>query len=153
MADDGGFDPSAMIAAIDSMIHRVKDATEDASEEGADAIRNVARQNASQRPGPLVRTGNLVRSILADPPVQESDTRWVTQVAPHVVYGRIQELGGEITAHAGNLLTFMGTEGHWVRKRSVTLPPRPYLEPALEQSLGSVAKIVTQAWGDAISGS
>jgi HK97 gp10 family phage protein len=50
------------------------------------------------------------------------------------VYGRIQEQGGVIKPVNGQFLTFQVGDGGWRRCTQVTIPARPYLEPAMEQS-------------------
>ncbi len=77
-------------------------------------------------------TGTLARSIRATPAVMISAYAARNQVAPHTVYARIQQYGGEI--HARHLtprgrpgyLRWEGRDGVHFR-HSVYLPPRPYM--------------------------
>ena len=61
-----------------------------------------------------VDTGRLRASIVAGTPYKRGDS-WMTRIGTNVVYGRIHEFGG-----------FAG------RNRSVRIPARPYLRPAVE---------------------
>ncbi len=47
------------------------------------------------------------------------------------VYARVHEEGATITAKRAKYLRFQ-VAGRWVMKRSVTIPARPYLRPAME---------------------
>ncbi|MGL5911164.1 MAG: hypothetical protein ACRCZP_14270 [Phycicoccus sp.] len=62
---------------------------------------------------PSLISGALRRSIAVLPPTQTGENEWSITVGPTIVYGRIQELGGQ----AG-------------RGRRSNLPARPYMAPA-----------------------
>ena len=88
----------------------------------------------SSPPGqpPALQTGTLRRSVRPTAPHKIGFGAWEVRVGPTVVYGRIQELGGQ----AG-------------RGRSVTLPARPYMKPALEKAWPDLAAIYAGAWREA----
>jgi phage gpG-like protein len=48
-----------------------------------------------------------------------------------VPYARIHEMGGTIRAKGGGWLRFKGNKG-WATVKSVDIPARPYLQPALD---------------------
>jgi phage gpG-like protein len=75
---------------------------------------------------PSLVSGDLRRSIEATPPIQADDA-YMIDVGPTAVYARIQELGGQ----AG---------------RGSTLPPRPYMAPALRAAKGDIADAIQSAW-------
>lgn len=75
---------------------------------------------------PDLVSGDLRRSIQVDGPDEEGGGRWSGQVGPTVVYGRIQELGGQA--------------GH------ATLPARPYVGPALEKMQPVMELTMREAW-------
>lgn len=83
---------------------------------------------------PSLVTGTLRRSIKVTGPVPAGMGRWLAEVGPTAVYGRVQELGG--------------TAG-----RGATLPPRPYVQPAFEQlvATGAITRTYHLAWAAAIS--
>lgn len=83
---------------------------------------------------PSLVTGTLRRSIKVTGPVSAGMGRWLAEVGPTAVYGRVQELGG--------------TAG-----RGVTLPPRPYVQPAYEQLVASaaIARTYRLAWAAALA--
>lgn len=56
-------------------------------------IETRARENASGRPGPNVRTGNLRRSITARPPKKGFGGNYEAEVQATMVYARAVELG------------------------------------------------------------
>lgn len=80
-------------------------------------------------------TGNLARSVsvVADP------AAFRAQVGPSAEYGRIHEYGGTISSR------FFG----W---RTVTIPARPYLQPALDDATPGIERRITRAVEEAISG-
>lgn len=61
----------------------------------------------------------------------------VAEIGPHVVYGRIQELGGTIRPRNVEFLHFK-IDNRDIFAKSVTLPPRPYLRPAVENHIGEI---------------
>jgi len=60
------------------------------------------------------------------------------------VYASIQEMGGTIRAKSGKYLTFQ-IGGSWVRVPSVTIPARPYLNPAVMENLKKFKDIITDS--------
>lgn len=80
---------------------------------------------------PSVITGTLRRSIKVTTPESTGATGWTISVGPTVIYGRIQELGGD---------TGRGGATH--------LPPRPYMAPALKKVIddGTLAACYATAW-------
>lgn len=93
------------------------------------------RSHTASAPGepPFLRTGALRRSVQVEGPEPTGPTSWEGQVGPTIVYGRIQELGG--------------TAGH-----GVTLPARPYMQPAFDQVQPHIAQIYRDAWAAALRG-
>ena len=76
---------------------------------------------------PALVTGALRRSITVNMLSTGSIAR--AEVGPTIIYGRIQELGGQTG------------RGH-----AVTLPARPYMAPALEYSIPEMTEAVKSAW-------
>jgi phage gpG-like protein len=83
---------------------------------------------------PSLVSGDLRRSIEATWPTAIDGPltggMYTIAVGPTIVYGRIQELGGR----AG---------------RGSTLPPRPYMAPALRAAKGDIADAMRDAWASA----
>lgn len=57
------------------------------------AVERQAKQNASGRPGPNVRTGNLRRSITTSMPIKGFGDSYSVVVSATMVYARAVELG------------------------------------------------------------
>jgi len=83
---------------------------------------------------PAAVTGSLRRSVRLNAARPTGDYRATADVSPRIVYARIQEMGGTITAKhltergkPGYLR--WGVSGAYHFARSVTLPPRPYMRP------------------------
>ena len=57
------------------------------------ALEGEAKKNASGRPGPNVRTGNLRRSIKTEQPIQGFGGLYTTEVRATMVYARAVEFG------------------------------------------------------------
>lgn len=133
--------------ALESLVARMSAASRKAATTGGHLIEAGAKKNLGLRahargtptpspPGspPALITGTLRRSIRVTAAEPVSITGWTVSVGPTVVYGRIQELGGD----AG-------------RGGSVHLPPRPYLEPALQEVVdsGALWGCYAAAWREA----
>lgn len=140
----GGADEA--IAALDALLQRMVAATETIVEKGAQVIVANAQNLAP------VRRGDLRRSIFADPVRRTSALTWMTQVAPHVIYGRIQELGGTIVPVRARMLSWVGPSGRRVFAHSVTLHGQFYLSRGFEQSKDRISQIASEEWGRAIRG-
>lgn len=66
-------------------------------------------------------------------------------VGTNSVYGRIHEVGGVIKAKHAAFLVFKTDDGKFHRVKSITMPARPYLLPALFKN----EKQITQLFSDA----
>ncbi len=75
---------------------------------------------------PSLVFGNLRRSVQVDGP-HPLGIGFTARVGPTAEYGRIQELGG-VAGHGS------------------VLPPRPYMGPALSDSMGEIRTIFVEAW-------
>lgn len=167
-----------LMEAFSALQERVKETTPLGVNEGAQELAAKARQNAVVNP--KVRTGALDASITASPVEERGEGSWEATVAPRgIIYARAQELGAVIVPKHSRFLkipimTLVGYHGggvgaihnfphekgrgispeqEYLYVRSVTLPPRPYLRPALEDITPDYAEAMTQRWADAISGS
>lgn len=86
--------------------------------------------------------GNLSRSVSFD--LEDRNLRAL--VGPRrVVYAAIHEFGGTIRPVKGRYLRFQ-YKGSWHTVKSVTIPARPYLHPALVANEANIE----QAIGDAV---
>jgi len=93
------------------------------------------------KPGNLkVGTGHLRRSIQSK--VKDRIKVIVLSLSSNVIYAGIHEYGGVIKAKKGPYLTFKIGD-RWVKVASVTMPARPFLEPAIEDNLDKMANIIT----------
>lgn len=97
------------------------------------AVERQAKTNASGRPGPNVRTGNLRRSITTSKPEKGFGTTYTVDVSATMVYARAVELG----------------HPRW--KPGVKYP---YLGPAASslQANGTLARVFTTAFGSRLRG-
>ena len=93
---------------------------------GGFVVERAAKENIRKRG--LILFGFLrtsVRTILFKP--------GIVLVGTHVIYAAIHEFGGTITAKNKPFLVFK-VDDQWVRVKSVTIPARPYLRPALDKN-------------------
>lgn len=75
---------------------------------------------------PARRTGTLARSVRPEPAVPAGAGRAMSSVAPHTVYARIQQLGGDIYPVRAKALRWKDKTGvHFAHH--VYLPARPYM--------------------------
>jgi phage gpG-like protein len=86
------------------------------------------------------RTGHLRRSIKSS--VTDRYKEIVGSLYSDVIYSAIHEYGGTITAKSSPYLKFT-VAGRWVQIKSVTIPARPYLGPAIEDHLKELSDIIT----------
>jgi hypothetical protein len=139
-------------AALAALIERVKAATVVGLDDAGSVVERSAKRHASGRPGPMVRTGTLRRSIRRDPVVYLGSGLWRIHVAPHTVYARLQELGGHIYPHEGHKwLHWVDEQGSHYRKH-VYVPARPYLAPAVQDSKVEVRDTMRNHWAAAVRG-
>jgi len=154
-------------AALDRIVAAAVEATPSAVFQAAAIVQGKARDNASHRPGPNVISGDLRRSIIvgagdsagpmAGTTARIGVYRWSSVVGPTVIYGRIQELGGDVypkhltKSGKPGWLGWGGTPGHRTHfARHVYIPARPYLSPALAASLPQVQQRFYDVWAAAI---
>ena len=109
---------------------------------GAYQIMNHARLNIHEVFS-RHQSGGLANSISVE--AEQNGQGAVAQVIPHKVYARIQELGGTIVPkQAGGFLVWRDPDsGELIRARKVTLPARPYLEPAAMDHQSEIVSAMT----------
>ena len=108
---------------------------------GAYQIMNHARLNI-HRTFSRHQTGGLANSISVE--AEQKGQGAVAHVRPHKEYARIQEKGGTIVPIHGQFLVWRDPDsGKLIRARKVTLPPRPYLEPAAMDHQDDIVKAMT----------
>ena len=132
------------IAALDALKASVGDASRTIAQESAQLVESTARGMAPKR------TGTLARSISTYGLTATGPASYEDRTAPHVVYGRIIELGGTIHAHNPTGRLWFRIDGHLVSPVSVTIPPHPYLAPALAASTGGIQAIAEARWAAAL---
>ena len=96
------------------------------------------------------QTGNLIGSI-EEEELHLGTKSWIT-FGPHTVYARIHELGGIIRPTNGPYLVFVGSSGNLVFTKSVTMPARPYLRPAMDEKGDESLKVMGDTIGSVIEG-
>ena len=129
--------------ALSQMADDVRgDAVEDAAMKGGQVIEMHAKMNASGgRPGLQVDTGNLVNSINTKL-VSNNGDRVIVEVGTGVEYAAIHEFGGVINALRSPYLHFE-IDGKHIATKSVTIPPRPYLRPAVDENEKDIIKAIS----------
>ena len=86
-----------------------------------------------------VRSGLLRNSIKSN--VLAMTNSIVGTIGTNVIYAALHEYGGTIRPRAGNALRFQ-ISGNWITTKSVTIPDRPFLTPAVEDNLGRISQIL-----------
>lgn len=86
-----------------------------------------------------VQSGQLRRSIVVRS--RGSGVNMVVEVGPTVRYGAIHEFGGTIRPIRKKFLTFR-IGGDFVNVKSVRIPKRPYMAPALKRSEAKVQTLI-----------
>jgi phage gpG-like protein len=91
-----------------------------------------------------IKSGKLKQSIVSEP----SSTQ--VRVGTDLIYARIHEFGGTITAKK-NYLKFK-INGQWIMCKSVRISARPYMTPAFErQRSGRAVGIFTEEFNRILS--
>lgn len=86
---------------------------------------NIAKQG-------LIQTSDLINSI----GVYDATPRSVYVGSRGVVYAAIHEFGGVIHPRYAKYLAWKSKTGEWIFAKSVTIPARPYLRPAVDENKG-----------------
>jgi HK97 gp10 family phage protein len=86
-------------------------------------------------------TGNLINSIQKKKTKVTGNSGEV-QVGTNVIYAAIHEFGGVIRAKNAKALRFRTKDGQWHTVKSVTIPARPYMRPAVDEGKGRVEAAV-----------
>lgn len=106
--------------------------------EASEVVKKAAQRNVSGRF--TARSGEMERSIAAI--VSKKPVGGVIRINKKAQYPKgIHERGGTITAKRKPWLVFQ-INGQWVKRKTVTIPARPFLGPALESNRKQVAKII-----------
>ncbi len=99
---------------------------------GGSVVEAEAKRNV--RGWGLIDEGRLRGSIAA-----EAISDHEVLIGTNVIYAAIHEFGGTITPKRAKYLRFYWKEiGQWVTTKKVTIPPRPYLRPALDENKDKV---------------
>lgn len=108
------------------------------------------------------RTGTLARSVRPEPAKLAGPGRATSSVAPHTVYARIQQLGGDIYPVRAKALRWKvktfgpllpgAKRSNWVYAKHVYLPPRPYIvmndarrQECRSAAIAAVQRVVREA--------
>ncbi|HWQ67994.1 MAG TPA: hypothetical protein VN372_14135 [Methanospirillum sp.] len=133
----------ARIAKIKQIQPRVVEVVDD----GLLAIEAAAKANASgPRPEHIDEvTGDLVRQIQSSGASIKGDT--ITgEVVSNSDHGMIHETGGVVTAKNAPYLVWQDSNGGWHKAEAVTIPARPYMDPALQQTREQIIQNVQDAF-------
>ena len=106
-------------------------------------IQTIATTRHLRGPRPVkvdVVTGALRRSVRVD---RGHLPRFV-EVGSDLVYAPVHEFGATIRARGGGFLTFKLRDGSFRRVRSVTIPARPWLQPAIKDASPKFERILFQ---------
>jgi len=114
---------------------------------------------------PARRTGTLARSVRPEPAKLTGAGRASSSVAPHTVYARIQQLGGDIYPVRAKALRWKvktfgplqkgAKRSNYVYALHVYLPPRPYIfmnSERRQQCRSAAVKAVSAVVKEALSG-
>ena len=131
----------------------------DAVDEGAAVIQFHAQLNAmnvfSNHQRGQLRNSTRSESLRNSPKEdwiesRITDTGAEAEIGPHVIYGRIQELGGTIRPIKAKVLHFV-IDNRDIFAKQVTLPPRPYLAPAVNDHIDEIRDVMAEAIADGLS--
>ena len=115
----------------------------------ANKVQGQAKINVNQKlNNTKPHTGTLGRSI----GIRTRPSDLAADIGPSVIYGRIHEFGGVIKPVNGQFLSFISNQGKYAGQRvfvrSVTIPKRPYLQPALDTAKPKIERDFRALVGD-----
>lgn len=100
----------------------------------------AAKRGMGKSGRPKVRTGTLRRNITSGVEMEgDSVTGWIGVIS--LIYSKILEIGGIIKPVTEEWLRFK-IENQWVTVKEVVIPPYPYLEPAMDDSIEKIKDII-----------
>lgn len=133
-------------SALQKIVGNVEQASQDIVDAGSLLVIRAAQGNfsGSHAPGqphvggekPNIVTGDLRRSISADPQQRLGIGYYSAVVAPRMVYGRRVELG------------FSGSDS---LGRNYNSPGYPYFGPAISQIIPDFESVAAKLWGNALN--
>jgi hypothetical protein len=91
---------------------------------------------------PAWRTGALARSVVTVAGASTGLTA-TASVGPHVIYARVQNQGAVNRPTHSKYMHWVNSGGSWYLRR-VKIPPRPYMQPALDECIAN-GSLVTSA--------
>ena len=91
-------------------------------------------------------SGNLAQSVLFR--VEESRVT----VGSNLPYAPVHEFGATIRAKRAPFLRFKTLDGKWHSVKSVTIPARPFLRPAIADSIGVMKRLTVAMFNRAYAG-
>lgn len=121
--------PARLRRLADSVrVHAAVDAADDMAAAYQRSVVLSMKGPSPSAPGtpPARRTGRLAGSIRPESAKLTGPGRATSSVAPHMVYARIQQLGGDIYPVRAKVLRFK-VGGKYRYAKHVHLPARPYM--------------------------
>ncbi len=134
------------LAKVDAAVR--SDAASKGLRAGSNYLIGLIKANIAARP--LVDTGDLMNSVTEDD-IHIGDKSWI-EFGPHKIYAAIHEFGGVIRPIKGKFLVFKGKDGNMVFTKSVTMPARPYIRPAVDEHGDEALKLVGDTIGQILDG-
>lgn len=123
-------------AALNQLKAQASLAVKSAVSKGAHMIEASAKDHASGRPGPNVRSGSHRRSIHVEGPVNIRPYTYQAQIGPSMSYSRRLELG---------YMDMRDSLGRLFHQ-----PAFPSLKPALDDVTPKLEDVFVEAWGKAL---
>lgn len=120
-------------AALERIVVDAEKAGADGALEAAHIVEGKAKDRASGRPGPRVRSGSHRRSFHVEGP-RSDDGRVAVDVGPAMIYSRRLELG------------FAGADS---KGRIYKQPAYPSLGPGLEDAMPDIERLFVKVWTEA----
>lgn len=120
-----------------------KDPLREAVGQAAGMIEAEAKKNLTGGHPLHVRTGRLRSSVHFK--TARRGSKVTAQVGTDVVYGAVHEFGAKIVPSHAKFLKFQVKPGEWRTAKSVTIPARPWLSPAVKAAAPRVKRHIHEA--------
>jgi phage gpG-like protein len=106
---------------------------------GMKVVEGKAKRSFGEARKPGIGTGRLRASIQSS--ARREGAGFAGRIGSDLVYASIHEFGGVIRPRASEYMTFQTAEG-WRRVKQVVMPRRPYIQPAIIESLDDITKLI-----------
>lgn len=137
-------------ARLQGLIPRIREVVAGALAEYGQELSGTIKEDKLSGQVLNVRTGALRNSITPLEVTQAEVMFGGASGGAGIVYAKIHEYGGTITAKRAPYLTFRTEDGRWHRVKSVVMPERSYMRSSFQETSQTGVQMIRDAVMEAI---